>query len=367
MRFTVSQSALSAALSVVSKGMATNSTLPIVSGVYIKADEGTLEFQTTDLVISIRHRIPAMVEEPGETVISGKMLIDIVKTLPDAAVSFEGGPNTVLIDCESSRFELNTLNPVDFPDFPSFALESSVELPRDILSDMVGRVYKVTSKDTSRPILGGILLTVEENLVRLVATDSYRLAVCDTNVETSTLQGEFKMIIPGAAFHDVLSVPSDSGTILVGSTESQVVFVFGNTTYISRRIEGNFPNYRSLLPQSCNTSVKVPLGGFQDSLRRVAVIARVNPSVRFDVDPDGSLLTLSATSSDQGYAREELTVEAEGQQMVCALNHRYVMDCINALSGADTVDLELVGPENPAIFKSYGAVNYLYLLMPVKL
>lgn len=366
MRFTVSQSALASALSVVAKGMAPNSALPI-SGICVRAAEGTLEFQSTDLVISIRHRIAAQVEEPGATVLPGKMLIDIVKTLPDEAVTIEGSGSTVIIDCAHSRFELNCLSASDFPEFPQFALERSVELPRDILSDMVGRVYKVTSRDNARPILSGILLTVEENLVRLVATDSYRLAVCDTNVETSTLTGEFKMIIPGSSFHDVLSVPSESGTILVGATENQVVFVFGNTTYISRRIEGNFPNYRSLLPDSCNTSVKVSLQPFQDSLRRMAVIARANPSVRFDVDPDGDLMTLSATSADQGYAREELTVTAEGQSMVCALNHRYVMDCINALSGVDTVDLELVGPDKPAIFKSYGAVNYLYLLMPVKL
>ena len=159
MKFTVSQSALSEALAVVSKGMASNSTLAVLTGIYIKASEGTLEFQTTNLTISIRHKIAANVEEEGETVVSGKILSNIVKTLPDAAVEFEGGDRGVSILCDKSSFRLNTLDARDFPEFPQFDLEQTVELPSALLSDMVDKVYKVTSKDSSRPVLSGVLLT----------------------------------------------------------------------------------------------------------------------------------------------------------------------------------------------------------------
>ena len=135
MKFTVSQSALEKALLVVTKGMAPNSTLPILSGIYIKAAEGTLEFQTTNLTISIRHKIAANVEEPGETVVSGKILSNIVKTLPDAAVIFEGLDRTVGITCDKSHFLLNTLDPHDFPEFPQFDIERSIELPSALLSE----------------------------------------------------------------------------------------------------------------------------------------------------------------------------------------------------------------------------------------
>lgn len=369
MKFTVSQSSIAKALLVVAKGMATNSTLPYLSGIYIKATEGTLEFQTANLTISIRHRIAANVEEPGETVVSGKILMGIVKTLPDSAVTFTMTPGTrvVEIKCNKSHFRLNTLDAADFPEFPAFALERSIELPSELLASMVDKVYKVTSRDTSRPILQGVLLSVEENTIRLVATDSYRLAVCDSNVETSSASEAFVTIVPGTTFHDVLSLPSMTEEILVGTTESQVVFVFGNTTYVSRKIEGNFPNFRQLLPNSCKTSVKLDSAELSGALKRVSVIAASNPSVRFDVDVDGKLVRLSASSPDQGESSEMVDADIEGESMAIALNFHYVFDCVNAVGSVDELTLELQGPMQPAIFKAYGKINYLYLLMPVRM
>ena len=367
MRFTVSQASLTKALSVVSKGMASNSTLPILSGVRVIASEGTLELQTTNLTISIRHRVAANVEEPGETVISGKILSSIVKTLADAAVTFDGDERSVTITCEKSVFKLNVLDPSDFPEFPEFVLERSVELPSDLLSQMVDKVYRVTSKDNSRPILSGVLMTVENNVIRLVATDSYRLAVCDTNVATDGVDDGFQMIIPGQVFHDVLTIPSDTDSILIGSTESQVVFVFGNTTYVSRRIEGNYPNYKQLLPDGYGTSIRMSAADFSAALKRVSVIALSNPSVRFDVDAEGQSLRMSSNSADQGEASETLPVEVEGSSMAIALNYHFVFDCMNAAGGERDVTLELQDSMRPAVFKSYSKINYLYLLMPVRM
>ena len=219
MKFTVSQSSLMKALSVVSKGMGANSTLPILSGIYIKAADGTLEFQTNNLTISIRHLIPANVEEPGETVVSGKVLSNIVKNLSDAAVTFEGGERTIEISCDKSTFRLNTLSAGDWSGFPEVNPERQIELPCDLLSTMVDKVYKVTSKESSRPILQGILLTVEDNTIRLVATDSFRLAVCDASVE-SPADEAFRAIVSGNVFHDVLSMPTLEDSIQIGITES---------------------------------------------------------------------------------------------------------------------------------------------------
>lgn len=374
MKFSVSQSALEKALSVVSKGMGTGSTIAALSGIDIKAGEGSLEFHTTDLNISIRHRIAANVEEEGETVVSGKILLSIVKTLPDAAVSFETTSNACEISCAKSRFRLNTLDPKEFPDFPAFRLNRSIELPSGLLTKMVDKVYKVTSRDASRPILSGVMLTVENNVIRLVATDSYRLAVCDSNTETSSSEKPFQTIVPGQVFHDVLATPSMTDTILVGITEnsdggegSQVVFQFGETTYIARKIEGTFPDYRQLLPKSCNCSLKLAIDTLSSALKRVSVVAQANPSVRFDVDADAGLVRLSAGSPDQGDSSEILDADVDGESLSIALNYHYVFDCVNAASGQDEITLELQGSMQPAIFKSYANINYLYLLMPVRM
>lgn len=366
MKFTVSQSSLAQALAIVSKGMGSNASQPILSGVHLIAAEGTLELQTTDTTISIRHSVAANIEEPGETVISGKIVMSIVKNLTDAPISFEGDDRNVLIQSGKSSFRLNALSAADFPDFPEYEFENSVELDSAVLSTMVDKVYKVTYKDNSRPILSGILTMVEDNTIRLVATDSYRLAVCDTNVDTSNEEA-FRAILPGSVFHEVLGLPGMTEKILIGITPSQVVFQFGNTTFITRKIEGNFPNYKQLLPASCTTKVKADVSQLAAALRRVSVIALSNPSVRFDIDVEGKLMKLSATSPDQGDATEYVNIEAEGQDLSIALNYHYVNDCMSAVSDQKEISLELQSAMQPGIFKSYAKVNYLYLLMPVRM
>ena len=231
---------------------------------------------------------------------------------------------------------------------------------------MVDKVYKVTSKESSRPILQGILLTVEDNTIRLVATDSFRLAVCDASVE-SPADEAFRAIVSGNVFHDVLSMPTLEDSIQIGITESQVVFTFGTTTFVSRRIEGNFPDYKQLLPASCATAVDIDVAEFAAALKRVSVIALTNASVRFDIDADGRLMKLSASSPEQGESSEIMNTDVEGQSLSIALNYHYVFDCVNAVSGSKSLRLELQGSTQPGIFKSNGEVNYLYLLMPVRL
>ena len=367
MRFTVSRDSLSEAVNIVLKGIAPTSTLPILSCVLIKAADGVLEFQTSNYTISIRHRVAARVDDPGEVVVPCKMLSNICKTLPDAPVSFELEERQVLISCEKSSFRLNTLDVEDFPEFPSFALERSVELPADLLAEMVARVWRVTSKDKNRPVLNGVYMTVENNTIRLVATDSYRLAVCDTQAETSSLEGSFELNVPAEAMNDAVSITGGKGTVLVGSTDAQVVFVSGNTTYVSRRIEGNYPNYKALLPSTCSTSVKISNDDLSSALKRVAVVAQNNSAVKFEIDVDAGTLSLSAISSEQDAAREVIEVEAQGESGVTAYNYHYVLGCLNVLPRESELTLELQSFQQAGIFKSYSTINYLYLVMPVRI
>ena len=366
MKFTVSQSALEKALAVVAKGMTTHTVMPILAGVLVRAENGTIELQTTDSSISVRHLVPANVDEPGQTVLSGKMLQNIVKNLSDAAVCFSGEGSTVTISSERSTFRLNALDPRDFPSFPQIEPDRTIELPSEVLSRMVDKVYKVTSKEASRPVLQGVLLTVEDNTIRLVATDSFRLAVCDSFVEAPA-GDPFRAIVPSATFHDVLTMPSLTETITIGTTQNQVVFSFGNTTFVSRRIEGNFPDYKGLLASTCATAVELPCADISSALKRVSVVAQQNSAVRLDVDPDGALVRLSASSPDQGESSEIVSAEVAGQGITIGLNYRYVFDCLSAVSDAERLRLELVAPTQPCIFKVNGKINYLYLLMPVRL
>lgn len=369
MKFTVSQSALQRALAVVAKGMSGNATLPLLSGIYLRAQDGTLELQTNNYVISIRHKVSANVEEPGETVVPGKVLTNIVKVLPDAAVSFEGQGRTLSLSCEKSHFRLNTLDPSDWTPFPSYEPDMTIELPSDTLREMVDRVYRVTSRESSRPILQGIFITVENNVIRLVATDSYRLVVVDTASETSSLDGRFEAIIPGSVFHDVTTMPSMTDTITIATTEGQVIFEFGTTTFVSQKIRGKFTDYRQILPKSHKTSLTIDTDEFSAALKRMAVIAQGSAqgssAVRLDVSPEDKTLKVSASSSDQGESFEYLPVEAEGEDASIAFNYHYLSECISATADRGEVTLELQGSNQPGLFLSNAKINYLYILMPV--
>lgn len=365
MRFSVSQSSLLKALSIVSKGISTQTTLVICGGILLKAYQGTLELQTTDLDTSVRHKIAANVEEEGETVVSRKVLSNIVKNLSDAAITFDGGNSSITITSEKSSFHLKTLNPSEFSPFPEIAWERSVELPCAVLSKMVDKVYKAVSRDTSRPIYQGIFLNVEENTVRLVATDSYRLAVCDTSTETSSLTEPFELIIPGTVFHDALSLISENESIIIGNTNNQIIFVSGNTTYISRRIEGSYPQYKRLLPPSCTTSVKFKVNELEGALKRVNSIATEN--VLLDIDIEGSQVTLSSSSQNEGDAKEVVSVEATGKNYSFATNSRYLNDCLTSVDDNSEITFELSDASKAGIFKSYSKINFLYLLMPVRM
>ena len=366
MKFTVSQSSLMKALTVVSKGMGGNSTLPVLSGVYLRAAEGTLELQTNNLSISIRHLVPANVEEEGAAVVSGKVLTNIVKTLPDAAITVEDEDRMVKISCVKSTFLLNTLKTSDWPEFPEIEPERTIELPSELLGRMVDKVYRVTSKETTRQYLQGIQLTVEDNTISMVATDTIRLAVCDSSAEAAA--GEpFCAEIGGQVLHDVLAMPSMTDTISIGTAEKQAVFSFGTTTFVTRLLEGNFPSWRQLVSSTCSTAVTLDVAEFSAALKRVSVIAQQNASIRFDVDADGGLMRLSARSPEQGESSETIACEVEGQSLAIGFNYHFVFDCVNAVSDAETVRLELQGATQPGIFKSNGKVNYLYLLMPIRL
>ena len=360
MRFTVSKSALARAISVVSKCLTSNHEKPILGGILVSANDGSIVMQATDTNVSIRHVMPANVDEEGATVVSGRLLAAIVKNLPDAAVEFSQAGDTVTVACEKARFTLRTFKAKDFPEFPEVVESQSIELPSDLLATMVDKVYKVTSKDNSRPILAGVLLRVADGMIRLVATDAYRLAICDAGIES---EQSFEAIVPGNAIHQVLSMPTMTEAIAIGASDNQVTFSFGSTTYVTRRIEGSFPNYRQLLPSTCSVKVSLNADELSQALRRAGVVAVSNPSVRFAVD--GDAMTLFASSPDHGESTETIGASTDGDPMSIGLNYHYVLDGVDAMSGE--VFLEMSSPMQPAVFKSYADISYLYLLMPVRL
>ena len=366
MKFTVSKESLSNAVTIALKGIASSSRLPILSGILLTAQDAYLDLQSTNLEISVQNKVQALVEEAGACVVPGKIFAQIVKTLPDASVTCTLEDSVLEIVCDRSTFKLNIMPAADFEEFPSYELETSVKLPAETLLTMVNRVKKAASTDKNRVILNGILLTVDNNMVRLVATDSYRLAIADTQVETSSLEGSFELIIPSNVFYDALSLVDEGEEITIGESSNQIIFTFKNMVYVARKIEGNFPNYKQLLPKENSCKLKLKTDELTDALRRVSVMAGQATPIKFSINTKDKSLTLYSKTPDQGGAQETIPAEIKGEDMDIAFNYHYVQDGLQ-YKDAETIDLELQSSLRPGIFKSYAKINYLYLVMPVRM
>lgn len=365
MKISINQSEFQNALSVITKGVSNRSTLPILSGVYLKAYKDELILQTTDLELSIQYSIDTLIEEEGETVVPAKLLSEIVKSLPDAAISLELIDENIIITCDSSSFSLKTLDPQDFPGFPVVETQQSIVLPFDKFSSMVKKVSRVVSKDESRAILTGVLITLEENHLKMVATDSYRLAISELDI-TETQSDSFEAVISGSFLQDIVSVPKTNDQISLALAENQIIITYGKTVFINRRIEGTFPNYKQLLPDGYTTRVDVNVAHLIASVKRVALLNTTASPIRFDVNVETQTIQLLTIAQDIGSAQETLSCEITGENTEIAFNYAYILDGLSAISTENTY-LEIQNSMKPGIFRSGEEEDFLYLIMPVRI
>ena len=365
MKLTIEKNRLLQIINTVSKGMSSRSTLPVFAGIYIEATVDGVIFQTTDLEISIKHIAEALVEKRGATVVPGKLFNDIIKSLPDAAITLNQESDKLAITCLDSSFNIATMNPIDFPTFPQVVAEKTVVLPTKAVSESVKKVSKAVSRDESRAVLTGIFLKAEGKQLQFVSTDSYRLAVSRFQLDEA-LSESLNLIIPGTVFEEVTRLSSGEEELQIGESENQILFKFGTTTFISRKIEGNYPNYEQIIPQQHLMSAKVHTSSFLDAVRRAAVLAHNHGSVRFIVDPDAQFIEIITRTQDVGSSKERIQADIEGERLEIGFNHQYIMDGLNAID-TDEVIFEAQTPLKPGIFKTMGDDFYFYLTMPVRL
>ena len=364
MKLSVARSELLDALSVVGKGMSARSTLPILSGILVSASGGEIQFQATDLEVSVRKTCPALIESDGQAVLPGKLLTEIVRNLPEAAVTIETEADVAHIRCQQSSFTVKTLNAADFPKFPEVVVDQTVSLPAAVMSSAVKRVTRSVSRDETRATLTGVLVVVEGPSLKMVSTDSYRLAISEVILEEQANDG-MNVVIPGKALDEVTRIAADNQEIKIGLAENQIVFDFGSTTFVTRRIEGNFPNYKQIIPKDSETSFEVSGEELAAAVKRVSLMALHNSPIKLAVNIEDQTLSLSAMTQDVGDASEDLMVKAEGRDAGIAFNHSFLMDGLSS-AGQDTVRIEIKDHEKPGLLKSGSEEGFLYVLMPVR-
>jgi len=368
MRFTIARGALLDALGVATKALSSRTTLPILSGLLVTASDGVVVLQATDLEISIRDSVAAEVEEKGSVVLPGRLLNDVVRKMPDAAIKIETTSfDRVSVSCRSEKagvisFELRTLPADDFPRFPEVDPDLTIEIPVNQMGAMVRQVSKAVSRDEARPILTGILLVIDGDQIRMVATDSYRLAIRTSKIETPATE-RIEAVVPGKALEEVPKIAGSAKTVTMGLSSNQIVFTAGETTYVTRRIEGTFPNYNQLVPSDGATRMTVDRVELLEAAQRVSLLAQHNAPVRMKISE--STLTLSAVTQDVGEASEDLMIESSGDPLEIAFNHVFLIDGV-ASSDDERLTFIASGPLKPGVFSASDDGDYTYLIMPVR-
>ncbi len=364
MIFTINKNEFLNALTIVAKGTSTRSTLPVLSGVHIKAEGASLTFQTTDLERSIRYDVTALIDEPGQTVVPEKLLQEIVKNLPDAAVEFKAESGSVSVSCDAASFVLKALDPQDFPAFPQVDVESRIKVPFTEFCSMVKKVARAVSKDQGSGAKAGVLIVTDEGVLRMVATDSYRAAVAE--VEIPDVQEGFEAVVAGNFLQEVASLPHLDEVIEIGLSDNQVVFEFKTMVLVNRRLEGEFPDYRRILPTTFETKTCFSTAELITAVRRVGLVGSALSSVKLDINKDTGDTSVSSVSKDVGSAVEVVPCEVTGENIQIGFNRQYLLDGLMAVS-TPQVFLETQESLRPGVFRSGEGESFLYVVMPVRI
>ncbi len=362
MKFRCDRDALSEALQTVQRGVSSRPGIPALTGVLIEAStDGTLTLTTTDLEVSAQLSIEVQVSEEGIALVPARLLGDTVKSLSDAPVDLEADRAQARIRCAAYEGALRLLPAEDFPALqPPTGTRVVVEAAR--FAEAVGQVARAASRDEARPVLTGVLLEVSREGLTLVATDSYRLAVREL---VATAGGESKAIVPERALAEAgrASQAIEKGDVELFLDESQVSFHLGGLTLTSRLIEGEFPNYRALLPEQYESRLTVSRQQLMDAVRRVGLLARDTSPVRLEFNALG--VKLSSSSPDLGQAVEAVEARFEGEDLTAAFNPTYLADGLGAATG-EMVRLEVRDGLKPGIVRG-DSDDFTYLVMPVRL
>jgi DNA polymerase-3 subunit beta len=363
MALTCSRDELAQGLGVVGRGVSTRSAVQILSGILLRAEGGVLHLAATDMELSLRTGVPAEVGEDGAVVVPGRLLTDLVRLLPESEVALEHRleENTLYVTSSSVEYRLRTYGVDDFPRLPEIDAATLYPVDSEPLLETIARVSRAASRDESRPVLTGILARFEGEKLVMAATDSYRLAVKETPVEAGV--PELEAIIPARALEELRRIAAGGDRIELGVQENQVVFGVGNVWLTTRRIDGQFPNYKTLIPETFEQEVMLPREELAEVVRRTGVMAQRNSPLRLRF-AEGEL-TVSAQTQDVGEARETLPAPFSGEPLEIGFNPEFLRDGIESVDG-DSVVIKLINPLRPGLIQGAGE-DFWYLIMPIRL
>jgi DNA polymerase-3 subunit beta len=363
MRFSISKDIFLAGLQTVQNVVSSRSTLPILSNVWMQAGEGYLRFTTTDLDVGVTHAIEANIEKPGGTTLPVKKLSSIIRELPSGEVHVEvDSKNIASIRCGQTFFKIHGLPEDEFPALPQLDSPKVFSLKQADLKDALRKTAYAISNDETRYVLNGILFSFKDARLTMVATDGRRLALIDMEVEFPQ-SDEVEVIIPTKCINEISRLVSDTGELKMAVTQNQVAFDVGTARLVSKLVEGNYPNYRQVIPSEVSERVTLERTLFLAAVQRVSLLAsEKSNSVKLMLTQDN--LEIAANTPDVGEARESIPLAYKGKEISIAFNPEYLMAPLKALPNEE-VFLDLIDSMSPGVIKIQSP--FLYVLMPMRI
>ena len=357
------------AINSVTKGVASKTTMPILEGILIQTNDNEIKLTTYDLEIGIEYVIDSEVLEQGSTVVNAFMFSEIIRKLPNTEIKISLNEQGLLeIECEGALYKLATMNPEEFPELPKIEVENSIELEQNVLKNMIRKTIFAVSSEESRPIFTGSLFEVKDNQLSVVSIDGFRLALRKQFLEEKT--NDFSAVIPGKTLVEVNKILSDSfEPVKIGVAKNQALFQLDNCKIVTRIIDGEFLNYKNVIPESWDTRIRVNKANIQDSFERISLISSsaIEKEKKYPVKVNVGVGNVVISCTNQtGDAKEELFVSTEGKSLEVGFNPKYFLDSLKAIDDEE-VFIQFGSNISPCLIKSIENDSYVYMILPIRL
>ena len=357
------------ALNSVVKGVASKTTMPILEGILIQTNDNEIKLTTYDLEIGIEYIMECEIKEQGSTVVNAIMFSEIIRKLPDTEIYISlNDKNLLEIECEGSLYKLATMNPEEFPELPKIEIENSIEVDQNVLKNMIRKTIFAVSSEVNRPIFTGCLFEIENNKLNLVAVDWFRLELRSIYLNKQT--NNFSAVIPGKTLNEVNKIISDSfEPVKIGVSKNQALFEMDNCKIVTRILDGEFLNYKNVIPSNWETRIRVNKNSIQNSFERISLISAsaIEKEKKYPVkvQVDIGKVIISCTNQT-GDAKEELFVSTEGKNLEAGFNPKYFLDSLKAVEDEE-VFIEFGTSISPCLIKSVENNDYTYMILPIRL
>jgi len=368
MKLTCLQENLAQGLSTVTRIVSTTGSLPVLSNVLLKTDEGRLKLQATDLETGITTWVGAKIEEEGLLTVPARIFSRLVSNLSPGEIQLETVRQTLHLKTSEVTSEFNGISAEEFPNLPEFIEENAFELDGQKLKQGIGEVSFAAAADEGRPILTGILFLGEGKHLTLVGVDGFRLS--EKKLELKKEIPELSVVVPAKTLRElslILARSEENPLVLRPEEENQIMFKVGDVIFSSRLLEGEFPKYQEIIPANFSTKFKANREEFLKGVQLASLFAQGGANiVRLELSPEEGLLSISANTQEIGSNKVEVQGEGEGKDAKIAFNAKYLTDCLQALS-CEKVSFEMTESLKPATIRPEGDESFLHVVMPVRI